>query len=230
MNKYTGISTLENMSQAEFYNKWTFDKFKDYVRGDILEVGCGIGNFTLTLSKYGKITAIDIDQSLVENLKKDKSYSINAGYGDIEKNDYFFQKKTFDTIICLNVLEHVQNDTKALGNMFKLLKKGGYLILLVPLYNFLFGEIDKSIGHFRRYNPKELVKRVQDLGYDIVSYRKLNLIGLIGWFITGKILKNKQITGYKIKLFNLVSPVLYLENLIEPPIGTSILIVAKRNK
>lgn len=230
MDMYKGAATLENMSQAKVYNKWTFDKFSKYLNGEILEVGCGIGNFTMTLSKYGKLTAIDIDQRLIEESKKDNTSNTEVGYGDIEKGKYFFPKKTFDTIVCINVLEHIENDIKALENMFKLLKTEGTLILLVPIHHFLYGEIDKSIGHFRRYDSKELIKKMQTLLYSIVSYQKLNFLGAIGWFISGRILRNKQISESKIKLFELIAPFLYLENFMEPPIGTSVLIIAKRSR
>lgn len=235
MNAYTGYSTLESMSQAKLYNKWTFGKFNEYLKGTILEVGCGIGNFTPDLSKYGTVTAIDIDQQLIEKFRNQKNSKISLGFGDIEKGEFFFQNKrsfldkTFDTIVCLNVLEHIQNDIQALENIHKLLKKDGHLILLVPIYSFLYGEIDKSVGHFRRYNPEQLLKKMQDAGYTIISNRKLNFLGAIGWFIAGRIFKNKHIEGNKIQLFNILSPVFLLaENLIEPIIGTSILIIAKK--
>lgn len=228
MGNYTGASTLESMSQARFYNKWTLRKFEKYLKGEILEIGCGIGNFTLTLSKYGNVTAIDIDQKLIKQLTDKKNVEINAGFGDIEKGEYFFKERFFDTIVCINVLEHIKNDTRALKNIFKLLKKDGNLILLVPVYNFLYGEIDKAVCHYRRYNPKSLIKEIETMGFNVISSRKLNFFGAIGWFISGRILKNKQITERKIRLFNLISPFLYFENLIEPIIGTSILIIAKK--
>ncbi len=228
MSKYTGTSTLESMSQAGFYNKWTFDKFKKYLKGEILEIGCGIGNFTSTLSEYGNTTAIDIDQNLIQKFKSDNNAKVKVGFGDIEKGKYFFKDKEFDTIVCINVLEHINDDYLALRNIYKLLKNNGTLILLVPIYTFLFGEIDRAVHHYRRYNPKVLTKNMQEIGLTIISSRKLNFIGALGWFVTGKIFKNKQITKNNIKLFNIMSPILYLENLIEPPIGTSILIVAKR--
>lgn len=229
MNNYTGVPTLESMSQAGFYNKWTFKKFSKYLKGEILEVGCGIGNFTIDLSKYGNVTAIDIDQKLIKQLTDKKNTRINVGPGDIEAGKFFFDNKEFDAIVCINVLEHIENNEKALENMYKLLKKEGYLILLVPIYSFLYGEIDRSIGHFRRYNPDDLVKEMQEIGYTVISHRKLNFIGAIGWFIAGRILGNKNIEGNKIQLFNILAPFfLFIENLIEPIIGTSILIIAKK--
>lgn len=228
MSNYRGVSTLESMSQAGFYNQWTLRKFDGYLKGDILEIGCGIGNFTLTLSKYGIVTAIDIDKNLINSFKKNSESNISSGYGNIETGEYFFKEKSYDTIVCINVLEHIKNDMRALENISKLTKKGGHLILLVPIYEFLFGSIDKSIGHFRRYNPEDLIKKMKGKGFTIISSQKLNFIGALGWFISGKILKNKQITENDIKLFNFFSPILYLENFIKPLIGTSILIVAKK--
>jgi len=229
MKTYTGTKTLESMNQAKFYNKWTLGKFKKYLKGNILEVGCGIGNFTTTLSKYGKVTAIDIDQSLIDKLNKENHPRIKAGYGDIEKSKYFFKDKSFDIIVCINVLEHVKDDEKALQNMYRLLKKGGKLILLVPIHDFLYGEIDKAINHFRRYNPEHLVTQLKQMGFIIKQNRKLNFLGALGWFVAGRILKNKQVEDSKIQLFNIIAPLfLFLEDLIEPVIGTSILIIGEK--
>lgn len=227
MDKYMGETTLENMSQATGYNRWTLEKFEKYLKGEILEVGCGIGNFTQTLSKYGKVYAIDIDKSLVERVKKDNM--IEAGFGDIEKGEYFFKDKKFDTVVCINVLEHIKNDLTALENIYKLLKTGGRLVLLVPVNQFLYGEIDKAIGHFKRYDSKILEKEIGRFGFNILYKRKLNLLGALGWFFAGRVLKNTQVEKSKIKIFNIISPVfLAVENIIEPIIGTSILIIGEK--
>lgn len=223
---YQGTETLESMSQAKFYNKWSLEKFKKFLNGKIIEVGCGIGNFTSTLSQYGEVVGIDIEKKFV---KKNSDARIKVGYGDIEKGEYFFRNTTFDTAVCINVLEHIQDDKKALKNLYLLLNKEGYLILMVPIHDFLYGEIDKNIGHLRRYNPNILKSELQNLGFTIVKSRILNFLGAIGWFVAGRILKEKQVDEGKIKLFNLIAPfLLVLENITEPPIGTSVLIVARK--
>lgn len=219
--------TLESMSQAVWYNQWTLNKFTPFIYGDILEVGCGIGNFTGLLAKYGKIWAVDINQEYIKRNKPDKK--INVGFGDIEKGKYFFKNKTFDSIVCLNVLEHIKDDNSAIKNLFTLLKPGGRLILLVPAHQFLYGEIDRSIGHVRRYNKGDLTRRLEETGFKILLSRKLNLLGALGWFIAGRILKEDIVKKDNIKIFNLVAPlVLSLEDLFGTPIGTSILIIAQK--
>ncbi|HCB23043.1 hypothetical protein A3H81_04930 [Candidatus Daviesbacteria bacterium RIFCSPLOWO2_02_FULL_38_18] len=214
------------MSQAVWYNQWTVKKFESFLTGDILEVGCGIGNFTNFLKKYGNVWSIDINENY---LKQFMDTDIKIGLGDIEKGEYFFKNKKFDTIVCLNVLEHIKDDKRALQNMLLLLKTGGHLILLVPAYDFLFGEIDKSIGHFRRYDKNKLKSLLKDMGFKIIKSRVINFLGGVGWFLSSKLFSESKINESKIKVFNFIAPFfLSLENLIEPPLGTSILIIARK--
>lgn len=217
------------MSQAVWFNQWTVKKFEKYLKGDILEVGCGIGNFTSTLKEYGNIWAMDINKTYVNQTTNLLGNKGKAGIGDIESGKYFFEEKKFDSIICLNVLEHIKDDEKALNNIFNLLKDGRYLILLVPAFDFLYGEIDKSIGHFRRYEKNELQKMVKSLGFEIIKSRTINFLGAIGWWVSSKLLSNNKISEGKIKLFNSIAPfILRLEDLFEPPVGTSILVIAQK--
>lgn len=229
MNNKLGAQTLESMSQAVWYNRWTLEKFTKYLKGDILEVGCGIGNFTDSLTKFGKVWAIDVKKEYISETKQKINGKAQVGIGDIEKGKYFFISRKFDNIICLNVLEHIKDDTKALKNLFSLLKEGGYLILLVPAYHFLFGRIDKSIGHYRRYNKQQLNQTMTGIGFKIINQRTLNMLGAVGWWFFSKLMQNNKIDESEIKLFNLIAPVvLFIENLVEPPFGTSILVIAKK--
>lgn len=225
----TGEKTLESMGEAVWYNRWTLDKFRKFLKGDILEIGCGIGNFTKLIDKYGNLWAIDIEKEYTKQTRDLVGKKVKLGLGDIEKNNYFFTNLKFDSIVCLNVLEHIRDDRKALRNLYKLLKKDGYLILLVPSHIFLYGKIDSSIGHFRRYSEKSLLVEMENIGFKIIKSHKLNFIGAIGWFISGRIFKKTIVENNKIKLFNLVAPFfLSLEKIIKPPVGISILIIAQR--
>lgn len=221
--------TLESMSQAVWYNQWTVNQFKKFLHGDILEVGCGVGNFTKQLLFFGEVSAIDIKTDYLRQTKELIGSGGQVGFGDIEKGSYFFKDKKFDAIVCLNVLEHIQDDEVALKNLFNLLKKEGRLILIIPSENFLYGEIDRSIGHFRRYEKTELIKKLRTAGFEIIKSKKLNFLGAIGWFIVGRILREKKVKKGNVKIFNTIAPfILLLENIVEPPLGISILTVAQR--
>ena len=185
-----GSKTLEIMGAASWYHKWMIARVKKYINGDILEVGAGLGNVTKLLVKYGNVTAIDFDKRYLSKLKKKK---YNAGFGDIEKGQYFFSTKSghrgkkFDTIVSTNVLEHIGNDKRALKNMFRLLKKEGRLILLVPAHQWAYGKIDRELGHLRRYNKQGLTKMFLEVGFKIEAARYLNWFSLPGWILNGRI-------------------------------------------
>lgn len=222
-------TTLESMSQAVWYNQWTLNLFKNYLKGKILEVGCGIGNFTKTLSSFGTVWAIDINKNYLDQTKKMVNNKVKVGFGNIEKGEYFFEREKFNSIVCINVLEHLENDEKTLRNLHKLLTSRGVLVLLVPSHKILYGEIDKSIGHFRRYSKSEIVSKLEKAGFEFINIRRINFLGAIGWFLAGKVFTQSVVGKHEIKIFNLVGPlVLSVENLIEPPFGTSMLIIASK--
>ena len=222
------LETLESLSGAQWYNNWLIDQFKEHLSGDILEVGCGIGNFSRQLSSFGQVFASDINKKYLARIKGE---NIKVGFGDIEKGEYFFKGKKFDSIVCLNVLEHIKDDKRALTNLYNLLKIGGNLILLVPAHKSLYGEIDKAIFHYRRYDKKDLSIQIKKARLQILFSRRLNFLGGLGWYISGKIFKNRSLDKNKVAIFNLLAPrFLQLEKFFEPPIGTSILIIARKNR
>jgi 2-polyprenyl-3-methyl-5-hydroxy-6-metoxy-1,4-benzoquinol methylase len=224
-----GQSTLESMSGAIWYNNWVLTKLAPYIKGDILEVGCGIGNFTNQLLGFGSVTAIDIQSDYIPGLSKELKGRALVGFGDIENAEYFFGKKKFDTIICLNVLEHIENDSRALKNLVQLLKPAGYLILLVPSGMRLYGEIDRSIGHFRRYSKEDLTAVLKKEGLRVKLTRRLNFLGGIGWWVAGRIFKSKTVRKDQVGLFNLLAPVILpIEDIIEPSFGTSVLTISQK--
>lgn len=229
MTDQAGSQTLESMSQAVWYNQWTLDKFKGYLKGSILEVGCGIGNFTKTLVDFGKVWAIDIQDRYIRQAEELTNGKVKIGFGDIEKGDYFFQEKEFDSEICINVLEHIEDDEKTLKNLYVLLKNNGYLILIVPSHPFLYGKIDSSIGHFRRYTKNNIKEKTEKAGFRVIKCRRINFLGGLGWFLAGRIFSDSTVSETKIKIFNFLAPTfLPLENIIEPPIATSILMICKK--
>lgn len=230
------LEALESLSNAEWYNKWLINHFSKYLEGEILEVGCGIGNFSRLLSQYGKIHATDINKDYLKRVKKELKLQghkhITVGFGNIEKKNFSFKPgRKFDSIVCLNVLEHLKNDLRSLKNLYSILKPGGFLILLVPADNILYGEIDRAISHYRRYGKAELKSLISNTGFHILSLRKLNFIGGLGWFFSGKILRNRTISKGNVGLFSKLAPFfLWFEEFIEPPIGTSLLLIARKQK
>jgi len=224
----TGKHTLEAMNEAQWYNNWVFSFIKPFLRGEILEVGTGIGNFAKMLAKRGTVTAIDIDEEYVSGLQKSLK-GINVGYGDVEKGKYFFGNRKFDAIVSLNVVEHIKKDKIAIENMHKLLKKNGNLILLVPAHTTLFSNFDKKLGHFRRYSKTDVKDLVGAVGFTNVNIRYLNWWGAIGWFVFMKMTGRENMPRPPVKIFDVLARALLLpEKIITMPFGLSIVAIAQK--
>jgi SAM-dependent methyltransferase len=221
-----GEYTLKIMKKAKWYNLWLLSFFSKYLKGDILEVGAGIGNFSGVLKTYGDVTAIDISKKY---LNEYKTTGIMCGYGDIEKGRYFFRQKQFDSIVCLNVIEHIENDRKAFENIYKLLKHNGVSIVLVPAHRILFSRYDKLLGHYRRYNISQLRETIKDLGFQTVGIRYINWWGAIGWFIYMKFFKRVDFPEKELGIFDIIGKyLLWPEKIMKLPFGLSILLIVKK--
>lgn len=223
-----GKSTLDIMGNAKWYNGYLLKSVSNYLKGNILEVGFGTGNYSMLLSKYGHLTAIEMNRDYINGIKKENN--ISFGYGDIEKGKYFFgEDNKFKTIICLNVLEHIKDDISALKNICKLLKSDGNLILLVPAHKTLFSGFDKSIGHFRRYAKSDLSEKFGKAGLTIKSLKHFNWLGAVGWFIFMKLMGKRSLPGKGVSFFDKIARyAISFEKNIEPPFGLSLVVVARR--
>ncbi len=224
-----GEETLKTMKMVRWYNNWLLDTIKPYLGESILEIGAGIGNFTFDLANYGKVWGIDINSDYIKTLAKRKNKRVYTGFGDIESGKYFFENQKFDTIVCLNVLEHIKNDKKALKNMHQLLNLGGNLILLVPAHETLLSNFDRELGHFRRYTTQGAKDKLEGVGFTKIKTRYLNWAAAVGWLLLMKLLKKKRIPESEVRTFDTLGKFLLLpEKFIKLPFGLSVLAIAKR--
>jgi len=227
-----GIKTLETISKANMFNKWMFEKIEPYIGKKILEVGAGTGNITQFLLDKGEVTCLDISAKCIEALKERFSNSerVSAFLGDISNLDNSWEGKTFNTIVCLNVLEHIKNDEEALSNMASLLEKNGRLILLLPTCRWLYGSLDKNLGHYRRYENVQMYEKCKKLDLVLEKEMHFNLLGILGWFLNGKILKRKILPSTQMKLYDLSTPLCRLiENFLQAKIGLSLILILRKN-
>ncbi len=221
-----GVYTLEVMKNARWYNKWTLSFFEKYLKGSILEVGPGIGNFTKLLSGYRNVTGIEINTQYLSRATNNKNNKCTVGHGDIEKGKYFFKNKKFDTVVCLNVLEHIKDDEKALCNIYRLLNKNGVLILLVPSHNFLYSKYDKLLGHYRRYNITDVRNKLSKCGFEKISARYFNWFGAFGWWFFLKTLKKETFPDKEVGIFDALGKIfLWPEKYIKFPFGLSVMAI-----
>ncbi len=226
-----GIKTLEIISKANRFNKWMFEKIEPYVGKKILEIGAGTGNITQFLLDKGEVTCLDASAKCIAALKKRFSNSkrISVFLSDISNLDNSWEGRIFDTVVCLNVLEHIRNDAEALSNMVSLLEKNGRLILLLPMCRWLYGSLDKNLGHYRRYQNVEMYRKYKKLDLVLEKETYFNLLGILGWFLNGKILKRKILPSTQMKLYDLSVPLFRLvENFLQAKFGLSLILILRK--
>lgn len=229
----TTLTRLETLSAADRFNDEVWSQIQSFVGTDILEVGMGIGIFTEKLLGRGKVFGIDIVPEFVEEARRRLGArpgleSLVADIGGAVLPDSL-RGRAFDTIVCMNVLEHIEDDRGTLKRLLSMLHPGGRLILVVPAHQLLFNPLDANDGHFRRYERAELNEKLKTAGFDVAHESRFNLFGILGWFLNGTILRRKDLPSGQMGLFNKVAPLLFwLEHLIGPPVGLSLLAVGTR--
>ena len=228
--EYFGHENLELVSIGDNFNNWMYEQIFPAIKGDILEIGSGLGTFSEKIIQDfsdSSITLSDISIEYIEKLKeKFAKQNVSVVRLDLNSIDDYLKigNEKFDTMIALNVLEHVEKDVFALKQLYKMLKKNGKLILLVPSHKFLFNAIDSNIGHHRRYTKNELENKIKQTQFSIIRIFYFNLVGIIGWYINGNLRKNTQIDTKAFKLFDKLVPVFRkFELLLQKKAGLSLI-------
>ena len=222
---------LEAMSFAKNYYKWIVDEFKPYLGQNVLEVGAGTGNFSELLMEHVKrLVAFEPSENMYPLLKEHL-----ARYPDVETVNSTFDREAskfeglVDSIVYVNVLEHIENDEQELRNVYKTLRPGGHALLFVPALSFLYSNFDKSIGHYRRYHKKDFVQLVRQVGFKTRKVKYFDLVGVIPWYVIFVLLR-RPMTGGKVSLYDkFVVPLMQkVEGCITPPVGKNLLLVVQK--
>lgn len=231
MIKYKGIKTLEVLEGANNYNKWIADEMLRHVRGSILEIGAGTGNISTHFLGKRNLYLSESDLGLVKYLKNrfKNEKRVKVLNLDILKVNKSLKEK-FGNIISVNVLEHIKDDNKAIKNINFLLKNRGRLLLLLPAKKLAYTNLDRQLGHFRRYEKKELKEKLEQNGFFVEKLFYFNTVGLVSWIIRDKFYRNSEsLSSWQILIFDILVPLLRVaESFIKPPIGISIIVVAKK--
>lgn len=233
-----GVETLRRMATVERYNEWIFQEIAPYAGRRVLEVGCGIGNMTEYFVDRDLIVGLDLLPASVELTRRRhlRHDNVQAHLGDITDPRTAEQLRAFafDTIICLNVLEHIGDDQTALHHMHNVLAPGGRLLLFVPAGDYMYGALDIALGHHRRYDLPALRQRVQLAGFDIERLCYLNLAGIPGWWLNSRVLKRHLLPQDQLTWFNRLAPLFihgerWLRRVWDVPVGQSLLCIASRS-
>lgn len=213
------------------YNEWLWGAFAPHVGDRVLEVGCGTGGFTRFLRQHALVVATDNDPTCLELLRHRMREQDNVRVAQIdwEAPDLgALSALELDTVLCLNVLEHLDDDAAAVAAFARLLPPGGRLIVQVPALRRLAGAMDEALGHRRRYEAHDLVTLLERHGFAVERLRFVNLPGALAWMINSRLLRRRTIPGLQARLMPLLLPLLRLEERFPPRWGLSLCAVARR--
>ncbi|WP_186294141.1 class I SAM-dependent methyltransferase [Bradyrhizobium guangdongense] len=163
---------------------WIIGTMRPYLGRDVLEVGIGHGSYYEILGKLGRYSGVDIDPENVAN-SKSRYPGGDFAIADICSEEFRarFAPGSVDTVVCCNVIEHIEDDSRAVANMANALSRGGHLLLLVPALQQLYGDLDRLAGHHRRYNKALMLKACAGAPIEILELRYFNPIGGLAWWI-----------------------------------------------
>lgn len=235
--KDSGPETLDVISEADNFNRWMYNTIKPHCSGNILEVGSGIGNISqFFLADNQEISLSDLSTDYFRILEnKFSNYPNLKGLFTLDFAEKELETKypqligQFDTVFALNVLEHVPDHEQAIRNCYKLLKPGGKLVILVPAFQSLFNQFDVALEHQRRYTPKTLKKVMSIPGFKLVHCQFFNAMGILGWFVSGKVMSKNAIPGGQMRLYDQLVPLWKIVDwILKPFCGLSVICVAQK--
>lgn len=223
---------LQTMSEARRYQAHVFDLLRPHVGSRVLEVGCGIATMSRRLAEVAeRLVCIEPNVNCAararEVLDPDPRIQLRVCHVEECSRDELLQER-FDTIVCVNVLEHIEDDIRAL-RLFRdiVAPTGGKVLIFVPAIQGAYGPLDAALGHHRRYAKRSLGKAFSSAGLEPLTMRYTNPIGLLGWMYNAHISRTTEHTSDQVRLFErFVAPwALPLERLVPPPIGLSLFAV-----
>jgi len=228
---------LEAMSFALNYHRWIFEEMRPFLGRHIVEVGAGTGSFSELLAAHrpSSLSLIEPSGMYEQLIKNTATWKTDA---DIVCYKHVFteiaaeleRSRAPDSILYVNVLEHISDDQAELTAMYRTLRKGGRILIFVPALPRLYGAFDRRVGHFRRYTKADLENKCLTAGFKLLKSRYFDFAGVVLWWVKYQLLQSDSLESGAVRLYDkFVVPVTKtLESMIMPPIGKNVLVIAEK--
>jgi len=223
-----GMQFLLEMNNARRFNKWMADQLRPYLGDRVLEIGAGIGNLTKQFIPRQRYTVTDIDERALRYMK---SFALGRPFMEVQSlnadraEDFKGLEGSFDTVLLVNVLEHVANEHATLNNIYNSLQKGGRIVVLVPQFPALYGSFDELVGHRERYTEKKLRDDLTTAGFEVSKLFDFNKSSVPSWYLNAKILRRKRFSRFQLKILEIIVPILRIVDRYFPWGGLSLIAV-----
>ncbi|MBI5623859.1 MAG: glycosyltransferase [Elusimicrobia bacterium] len=225
------MKALHRLERAQRFNAWLADAIRPDLGARVLEIGAGTGHLASKLCQRDFYIASDNDEFAC--LKLARRFALRPGVRtmrvDVTKaEDFASLRGGVDSVVCLNVIEHLDDHEAALRNMRDALAEGGGLILLVPHLPWAYGEVDRIAGHRRRYVRKELSELLTSAGFSVERIVEFNRLSFPGWVWNGRVLKSRSFNPLQLQIFDMLVWLLSWADPYLPWPGQSLLALARK--
>lgn len=222
------------MRAAHRYFDWQLALAKPWLGKRVLEIGCGMGNFTRTILDRELVVGLDVEAACVARHQENHREYKNVVSLEVDASNpssiESLRPYKLDSVVSLNVFEHIEDDAQTLRNLWQILPVGGRVVLIIPAFKALYGPIDHLLGHYRRYTKQSVRELAETTGFEPIQLYYMNFVGFFGWWANAKIFKRTEQSDAQIATFdNLIVPWLRpLETAIHPPVGQSVFTVLEK--
>lgn len=224
------LQIQQRLAGAENYNRWIFSQIEPFLGNRILDVGCAIGNITQFYAGRELVVGVDVvEEELEVARRRFAGLNYEAYQMDVSSEGLLaFRDRNLDTAVCLNVLEHVEDDVHALRNISNALAPNSRICLLVPVNKWLYGPMDAIDHHYRRYTKSEVDAKVREAGLTVEHQNYFNMLGIPAWFFTNRVMRRSMAAPVQYSVYDFLVPVLSrLERLFSPPAGLSLVTICR---
>jgi SAM-dependent methyltransferase len=228
-----GGTALRRLHASPRYSESLWGRIAPALGDRVLEIGSGDGSFTRYLRNRAHVVATETNAEQVEALRTRfrqhdnvRVHAVDWTRADLDG----LRDERVDTVLCLNVLEHVERDDDTLAAVAGLLPTGGRLIVQVPAMHGLYGEMDRATGHRRRYERDELTAKLRQHGFVVESARYIDQPGALVWYVNSRLLQRRTIPSVQARLANGLLRWLRLEDRFDPQWGMSLLAVGRKER
>jgi 2-polyprenyl-3-methyl-5-hydroxy-6-metoxy-1,4-benzoquinol methylase len=220
---------LDSLMEADNYAEWIFRLAEPHLGKRILEVGAGHGSITNWLARHGEVVATDLSERCVDVLER--KYGglphVTVHHGEVTGDGVGYD---YDSVVLVNVLEHIEDDADFLRQLAEHLRPGGRLLIFVPAFETLYSDFDRAIGHHRRYRLSTMATTVDKAGLEVADVRYVNSVGAVAWWMMVKQLRQTPARTAAVKLYDrAIVPALRRREARRPPkFGQSVFCVARK--
>jgi len=226
------VEDQQRMTRARNYFAWQASLVLPELGQRVIELGCGLGNFTGMLLDREIVLALDVEPECVARLRTryPDHPNLHTFDGDLSSVQDEIARFRPDSCVCLNVLEHIAYDRGTLESVHATLAPGGVMVLLVPAFPALYGPIDDNLGHARRYTRRSMSALATSTGFEIAKLHYVNIVGFFGWWLNSHVFRKHAQSPVQIEVFDrAIVPVMSrLERIAPPPFGQSIFAVLRK--